>query len=187
MAQDSDHNKADHRQGDLRLAEITERDQGVRVMDENVCPLHADHDDEEADAGGDAELEVGRDFVDEILAEFGQCQQDEQQPFAEDRRQGDLVGVVDARVGHRQADAVGKVGIEAHARRERDRVVGVKRHPERGEGSGHGGRRKNTAGAEPRVRQDERVDRQDVDHRQEGGDPGDDFGLDVSAVGFEPE
>src|SRR5581483_2731239 len=71
--------------------------------------------------------------------------------------------------------------VQAHAGRERDRIIGVERHHRRRY------RRRDAGGDEYRalvhagIAEDLRVDEHDVDHRQKRGQAGDEFGTQIAA------
>ena len=83
---------------------------------------------------------------------------------------------------HAADHAEGEVGVQPHAGRQRDRVVGQEGHQEAADGRRHAGRREHRAERHARRLQDVRVDEDDVGHRQEGRDPGHDLGPDVGLV-----
>ncbi len=76
----------------------------------------------------------------------------------------------------------GEEGVQPHARRHRDRPVGVERHDRRAERRGEAGRDEHRALVHAGRGEDLRVDEDDVGHRQERRDPGDHLGAHVGAV-----
>jgi hypothetical protein len=133
--------------------------------------------EEKADPGRDRELEVLGDRIDDVFADREDRDQQEDHARAEHAGQRLLPGVFVAE-HHRE----GEEGVEPHAGRERDRVIGVERH--------HQGRsRRRDAGGDehgalvhPGIAQDVRVDEHDVDHGEEGGQAGDELGAHRGAV-----
>ena len=90
---------------------------GVAYDDTGV--LHADEGNEQADTGGDSDLDGLRDGVEDDLAEAGDGQQDEDDTVDEDHDQ--RIGI---RQPHANADRVDEVSVQAHAGRLRERQVG---------------------------------------------------------------
>ena len=70
---------------------------------------------------GDAELEGERDRIDHPGAQRRERQREEQDGGNENERKGELP--IAAKLGHH---GEGEIGVEPHAWRERDRVIGVK-------------------------------------------------------------
>ena len=68
---------------------------------------------------------------------------------------------------HIQANGVGEVGVERHARRQCDGVIGVKPHDERGYRGGDAGGKHNSIRRHSRLRQNLRVHHHDVGHGDE--------------------
>ena len=62
----------------LRLRQIAERDEGGRIVGDDAGILKRDQREEEPDAGGDAELQVHRDGIDQPGAQRRERQSEEQ-------------------------------------------------------------------------------------------------------------
>ena len=103
--------------------------------------------------------------------------QEEDHAGAEHRRERLLPGVF---VGQHHGE--GEEGVEPHAGRQRDRVIGVKPHHQRRHRGGDAGRDEHRALVHAGLAEDRRVDEHDVDHRQKRGQAGDEFGADIGAV-----
>ena len=119
---------------------------------------------------------------DDVLADAEDRDQKEQHAGAEHRGERLLPGVF---VGQHHGE--GEEGVDAHAGRERDRVIGVERHHHGAHRGGDAGGDEHRALVHAGLAQDRRVDEHDVDHGQERGQAGDEFGADVGALLLEPE
>ena len=100
----------------------------------------------------------------------------------EDGAEGGLPG--DA---HAFDDGVGEVGVEAHAGCEGERVVGERSHEDGAEGRAEAGGGGDGGEGHAGFGEDGRVDEDDVGHRDEGGEAGEDLGAPVGGVGGEAE
>ena len=88
---------------------------------------------------------------------------------------------------HAFDDGVGEVGVEAHAGSEGERVVGGGSHEDATEGRAETGGGGDGSEWHAGFGEDGRVDEDDVGHRDEGGEAGEDFGSPVGGVGREAE
>ena len=84
-----------------------------------------------------------------------------------------------------QDHGVGEEGVQAHARCQRDRIVGDDAHDCRADGGCQAGRDKHRAFVHPGFAEDARVHEEDVGHRQEGGDTRKNLGSHSGVVCFE--
>ena len=185
MGQDRDDDEADEAQDHFGAREGAEAEEGAFVGNDDAGALQGDDGDEQTDAGGDAELQVLRDAVDDLLTELEERHQDEDTALDKDRCQSDGPGVRDV-FQFTETDREGKVSVEAEAGGQGDRIVRNESHQERSEGRGE------SSGNEDAVRvhdvtKDARVDRQDVGHGEERGQTGDDFRAHVRSAFFELE
>ena len=114
---------------------------------------------------------------DDVLSDPEYRNQEEQHAGAEHGGERLLPGVF---VG--QHDREGEEGVDAHAGRERDRIIGIERHHQGAHRRGHTGRDEHRARIHPGFAENDRVDEDDVDHRQERGHTGNEFGADVGAL-----
>jgi len=172
--QPGDEQEPRRREPCLRFRQIAEGDEGGRIAGDHAGILQRDQRQEEADAGGDAELQTHGDGVDQPGAQRRQRQEKEQHAGHEHAAERELP--VAAQLGH---DGEGEIGVEAHARGERDRIIGVKPHDERSRGGGEAGGDEHGAVVHPGFFQDRRVDEHDVGHGQEGGETGAKLGADA--------
>jgi hypothetical protein len=122
------------------------------------------------------------DGSDEALADAGEGEREEDHAGDEDGAEGGGPG--DA---HAFNDGVGEVGVEAHAGREGERVVGGRSHEDAAEGGAEAGGRGDGGEGHAGFGEDGRVDEDDVGHRDEGGEAGEDLGAPVGGVVGEAE
>jgi len=74
-----------------------------------------------------------------------------------------------------------KKALKPHARRQRDRIIGVERHHQRRYRGGNAGRDEHRAFVHAGIAENLRIDEDDVNHRQESGQSGDEFGARIGA------
>ena len=129
--------------------------------------LKTNEGDEQPDAARHRRVELMRDRAQDHLPDPGSGQRQEDHAGEEHGTQRRLPRNV-----HLDADGVGEVGVEAHARRQGDGIPRHNAHQDRAEGSrqarGRGGRRQRHA----RIRQNGRIDQHNVGHGQESRDAG---------------
>ena len=164
------------------LLEVAEGYQRHRARDHDLGLLQRDDAEEESDAGGDRELEVLRDRVDDIFADAEHRQDEEQNAGAEHGGQGLLPAIF---IG--QHDCECEESIEPHAGRERDRIVGVERHHQRGHRRRDAGRHEHGTLVHAGIAQDRRVNEDDVDHSQKRGQAGNELGPHIGTVFGKPK
>ena len=107
----------------------------------------------------------------EALADAAEGEQEEDDAGDEDGAEGGLPGHA-----HALDDGVGEVGVEAHAGREGERIVGERAHQDGAEGRAEAGRGGDGGEGHAGLREDGGVDEDDVGHRDEGGEAGEDLG-----------
>ncbi len=172
-----DQHEAEQAQDRRPLLEVAERDQRRRMRHHDLGLLQRDDAEEQADAGRDRKLEVLRDGVDDVFADAEDRDQEKQHARAEHRGQRLLPGVFVAK-----HHGEGEERVEPHAGRERNRVIGVERHHQGRHRRRDAGRDEHRARVHAGLAEDLRIDEHDVDHRQERGQTGDEFGADVGAA-----
>ena len=118
--------------------------------------------------------------MDDPFTDLEDRQPEEDQAGEEHRTQRGLPGVT-----HGQHHGVGEEGVQAHARCQRDRVVGDQTHDRRADGCRQAGGDEHRAVVHAGLGEDARVDEEDVGHRQEGGDAGQDLGAQRGVVRLE--
>ena len=150
-----------------RRSGITQLDQRRRVGRHQSAVVQADEREEEPDARHRRVPDRGRDRLQHQPPRAGAGEDEEQHALDEDRRQRHLPG--DAEPRHH---AVGEVGVEAHARRHRERIAGPQPHQRGADRGGERGRHRDVLGRHPRLREDLRIDEQDVGHGEERGGAG---------------
>ena len=146
--------------GDLR-SRVGHDDPGIQQSDEG---------DEEPDPYRNGLLQGHGDGIEDGFPDGGQGKDDEDDPFDEDGGQGHFPGIP-----HLEADGVGKVGVEPHARCQGKGIVGKGGHEEGTQGRGDGGDGEQGPFIHACGTEDGGVHDQDVGHGHECGDPGDDF------------
>ncbi len=119
---------------------------------------------------------------DQVLAQADAGGQDEHDAGDRHAAERDLPRHV-----HADDHGVGEEEVVPHRRRDRDRVVREQRHQRRRERRREAGRHEHRAEVHPGRAQDRRLHEDDVRHRQERGDAGEDFGADGRAVRRELE
>ena len=177
-----DQHEADQHQDRHGVLQIAERDQRLRLRHHHLGLFQRDDAEKQADAGRGRQLQVVRNRVDHVLADAEHRDQKEQHARTEHRRQRLLPGVF---VGQHHGE--GEEGVDAHAGRQRDRIIGVKRHHHGAHRRRHAGGDEHRARVHARLAEDRRIDEHDIDHGQERGQTGDEFGLDIGALLLEPE
>ena len=143
----------------------------------------ADEGDEQADAHADRGLDMGRDGLEDGLAETGEHQDEDDDALDDDQPHG--VGV-----GHSvHADqGVGDHRVDAQPRRQGHGVVGDQAHEDGHDPGDQGGAGGDLLGGAQRGDalvlggQDERVEHEDVGHREEGDDAAADLAGDGRAA-----
>jgi hypothetical protein len=180
--QGRDEEKAEDCEYRWRSVEVAESDGGGGAGDDDAGVAKTDEGDEEADASADRGVKLVGNGGDEALADSGEGEREEYDPREED-------GAECCRPwnAHPFDDGVGKVGVEAHAGGEGEWVVGECAHEDAAEGrtetGGGGNCRERHAG----FGEDGWIDEDDVGHRDEGGEAGEDFGAPVGGVSVEAE
>ncbi len=161
------------------FAEVAQTHQGGWVIDDDAGVMQGNQRQEQADAGSNGRAQRQRDAVHDPFADAEDRQQEEQHRGEEHRAQRHLPGVA-----HVQDHGVGEEGVQAHARRQGDRVVGDDAHGHRADGRGQAGGDEERALVHAGLAEDARVDEQDVGHGQEGGDARENLGAHVGVVCF---
>ena len=180
--QGGDQQESEKRERGALIGQVAQGDGGGGMGHDDARIAEADEGDEEAHAGGHGRVEFVRDGGEDQLAHAQQREHQKRDAGEKDRAERGLPGH-----SHAFDHGVGEVGIEAHAGSQRDRVAGESAHQETahrgGEagGGGHGGQR------HARLMEDRRVDEDDIRHRHERGESGQDFGLPIGAKRLEFE
>jgi hypothetical protein len=139
-----------------------------------------DERDEQADADADGSSELPRNRVDDGLAQAQQDQQRDEHTFDDD----DTHGVWPRQVSRAADERERHEGVDAQPGSHRERALGVEAH-EKGHHASHQScdrqeliERESMPRAVLHATEDAWVDEQDVGHRQEGGSPADELGMD---------
>ena len=132
----------------------------------------------QADAGGNRHFQTHRQRVYQQLAHLEKAEQNKNHARYKHRRQRNLPGNAFHAHHHRK----GEIGVQPHAWRQRDRVVGQKPHNQAADGRRNAGGNKHRAEVHAGFGQGERVDDDDVAHGEKGGETGQNLGADGSFV-----
>ncbi len=144
--------------GGLRIA-------GSELDQADVQHAHVGH--EQADAAADGVLQGLRDGQDDHLADLGDGDEDVDQAAQEHHAHGLLPAEAEA-----EAHGVGEERVEAHAGGLGVRHVGEQAHDQGADDGRDDGGQEHAAPRHTRLRQDLRVDDDDVSHREERGQAG---------------
>jgi hypothetical protein len=106
----------------------------------------------------------------------GERDDQEDRAADEDRAEALLPGDVEG------GQAEGDERVLPHVRRDRDRAIRIKTHQQRAEGRGEDRRHRAGTGRDSGERENRRIHDDDVGHRDEGGDPSDDFRADTASA-----
>ncbi len=163
-------------------AEVAESDGGCGAGDDDAGVAKSDEGDVEADASADRGVKLVGDGGDEALANAGEGEGEKDDAGEEDGAKGGLPGNA-----HAKDDGVGEVGVEAHAGCEGEGVVGECSHEYAAECRTEAGGGGDCGEGHACFAEEGRVHEDDVGHRDEGGEAGEDFGAPVGGVCGEAE
>ncbi len=181
-AERGDQQEPEQRERCAASLEIAERHDRGGIAHHDAGILEPDKADKQPDAPRHCGKQRVRDHRYDQLAHPGQRQhqkRDARHQHATERH----------RPGHAHLLHHGKaeIGIEPHARRQRQRGVGNHPHQDRGKGCGKAGRSGNRGHRHAGLAQDRGVDEHDIGHRQERGAPRQNFGARGRAARAERE
>lgn len=162
--------------------EVAESDSGGGARDDDAGVAESDESDEEADASANCGMELVWDCSDQALADARKGERKEDDSGDEDGAERGLPG--DA---HTFDDRVGEVGVEAHAWGKREWVVCECAHEDASEGCAEAGGGGDGGQRHSGLRQDGWINEDDVSHRDEGGDAGENLSAPVGSVLVEAE
>ena len=148
--------------------EAAEADERGGIRDYKLCVAQSDEGDEHADAGGGRVLQAVGNAVDDLFADAGDGQQDEQDPGKEHDTQRSTPGNA-----HAQADGIGEVSVQRHAGSHRDGIIRVKTHHERRDRRRNARGEHHAFGRHSCLGKDLGIHDDDVGHRHEGRDAAD--------------
>lgn len=158
------------------VAERHERGQ-ARAVHDDPSPLEPDEHDEEPDAHADGGFQRQGDGVEDLFTDRDQRADQEYDALHEHRHHPEL-----PRDPHADHHGEREERHDADARHQRERVLPEEPHQDRADERRDGGGDDRSARRKPDLAHHARIDGEDVDHGEEGGDSGDDFGLDGRAV-----
>src|SRR5690606_23745159 len=126
IGQGDDDGKTQGRQQRAGLGHITEADQGGGVIHHDTGALQVNQRQEQADAGGDGRAQGQTSAVDQTFADLEDAQYEEQEAADEHGTQGHRPAVA-----HGTDHGIGEEGVQPHAGRQGERVVGPEAHDQR--------------------------------------------------------
>ncbi|MNI57158.1 hypothetical protein D3C73_1122020 [compost metagenome] len=177
IAEDGDHQEAYGREQWARFAQGAELDQGGRAINDDARSFQTDQTEEQTDAGAHGEAQADRDAVEQPFANPREGQNHEQHTGDKHRtKRGFPV------VAHGADHGISEERVQTHARRQADRPVRVQAHQQAAQCSGDTGGDERRAVIDPGVSHDVRVDENDVGHRDEGSQTGNQLGLHRGAM-----
>ena len=176
-SQDRDDKEAQHAQQHVMRGQVTDAHQRIRVRHDNAGVFQPHHTDEQTDTAGDAHAQAHGNVCNHPVthAENGQQQQANRAP--EDGAHANL-----PRQPHRLNNHEREERIQAHRRCQRNRQVSEHTHQNAAKGRDQTGCHEDGAGIHASDAQNLRVHKNDIDHRQEGGETSDHFGACRCAV-----
>jgi hypothetical protein len=180
--EDCDEKETEDREYGRRGVKVAEGDRGGRAGDDDAGVAESDKGDEETDASTDCSVELVGDRGDEALADARKSQCEKDDTGEEDGSEGGLPGNT-----HAFNNSVGEVGVEAHARGEGERVVGKSSHENAAEGGAEAGGSGDCGEGHAGFGEDGWVDEDDVSHRDEGGEAGENLSAPIGGMGGEAE
>ena len=166
----------------MGFADVAQGNDSRGAGHDDASVAESDKGDEEADASSDGGVELMRDGSDETLTDACVGKGEEDDSGEEDGAESALPGNA-----HSFNDGVGEVSIEAHAGGEGDGIVGESAHEDAAKGRAEAGRGGYGGQRHTGLRENGRVHEDDVGHRDEGGEAGEDLGTPVGSVAGELE
>lgn len=182
VAEDRDHQEADRRQQRAGFTQGAEFDQGGRAVDDNASGFQTNQPEEQADASAHRKAQADRDAVEQPFANPREGQDHEQHTGNEYRTERGFPVVA-----HGADHGVSEESVEAHARCQAHRPVGVQAHQQAAERGGDAGGDEGCTVIDPGIGHDVRVDEDDVSHGDEGCQTGNQLGLHRGAMQAEFE
>ncbi len=182
VTEDRDHEEADRGEQRAGFAQRAKFDQRCRAVDDDAGSLQPDQAQKQTDTGAHGKPQADRNAVEQPLANPRKGQEHEQHAGDEHRAEGGFPVVA-----HGADHGVSEESIEAHARRQADRPVGVEPHQQAAERGGDAGGDEGCTVIDPGIGHDVRVDENDVSHGDEGCQTGNQLGLHRGAMQAEFE
>jgi hypothetical protein len=147
------------------------------IGDDDIGVAQPDERDEQTDAGGGAVFQAIGNAVDDLLANVGEREQQEQHAGKKHDAERGL-----PRNAAADDDRVGEIGVERHSGREGDGIVGPQAHDQSGERGGNTSGEEHAFDGHSGFGEDSRVHHHDVTHGHERGDAGEQLGADGGFV-----
>ena len=176
-SEDRDDKEAQHAQQHVMGGQVTNADQRLRVSDDNTGIFQPHHTDEQTDTAGDTHAQADRNVSNHPVTHAENSQQQQTNRAPEDSAHADL-----PRQPHRLNYYERKECVKPHRRSQRNRQVSEYAHQNAAKCSDQAGGHEDGAGIHASNAQNLWVNKNDIDHRQEGGKTGDHFGACRCAV-----
>ena len=146
---------------------LTEADECGRIRDDDLRVAQSDEGDEQADSRRGTVFQAIGDAVDDLLTNARERQEEKKQAGEKNNAQHGL-----PRNAPSDHDRIGEVGVERHAGRQRDRIIRPQPHHERRNRGREARREEHAVLGHARLRQNLRIDHDDVRHGHERGQAG---------------
>ena len=175
--QDRNDEEAQHAQQHVMRGQMTNAHQRFRVRNDHTGVFQPHHTDEQTNTAGNTHAQAHRNVRDHPVtyAENGQQQQTNSAPE-------NCAHAYLPRQPHRLNHHEREEGVQTHSGSQRNRQVSEHAHQDAAKRRNQTGSHKDGAGIHASNAQNLRVHKNDVDHRQEGGETGDHFGACRCAV-----
>ena len=160
-----------------RQAEFAHVHQRGLIAHHHARAFERNQRQKQADAGGNRHFQAHRQRVHQHFAHFQKAEQNKDDAGNKHRRQRHL-----PRHAHAFDHAEGEIGIQPHAGRQRNRIVGQRAHNQAADGGGNASGHKYRTKIHPRLRQGVRIHHDDVAHGEDGGQPRHQLGADGGLV-----
>lgn len=164
---------------------FAEGDERGGVVNDDAGILQPDERDEESDARSDGVFQRGGNGIHNGLPDVGDGEDDEENALQQDGGEGKL-----PRIAHGEAYGEDKEGVQSHAGRESEGLLGVNRHDEGAHNGRQRGGGEHRVGGHPLLVQSTEnagVDGQNIGHREESGDTRHYFRLNTMFLGVKPK
>ena len=152
------------------IGKTAQADERCRIRHHQLGIAQSDKGDEHPNAAGGGILQAFWNSVDDLLPHARNGKNQKEDAGKKDNAEGGAPRNV-----HAQADHVSEVGVERHARRQRDGIVRVQSHHQRGSGRRYAGGKHDAFDRHARLRQNLRIHHDDVRHRDERGQSAEKF------------
>ena len=153
-----------------------------RIGHNNTGAFERNQRQKQADTGGNRHFQRHGQSIHQSFAHFKQAENNKNNARHKHRAQRHLPGHAHA-FDHR----ISKISIQAHARRQGNRIIGQHAHHKAADGRSDASGHKHRPDIHAGFRQNQWVDNDDVAHGQKSGQAGEQFRADIAAVFFQLE